>query len=36
MTVHRVDDVVGGECLAIMELNTLADLEGPFGGTVIR
>ena len=36
MTVHRVDDVIGSKGLAIMEFNTLADLEGPFCGSVVR
>ena len=36
VTVHRVDDVVGGQGLAVVEFDTLADLEGPLGGRIIR
>ena len=36
VTVHRVDDIIGGQGLAIVEFNALADLEGPLGSAVIR
>ncbi len=36
VTVHRVDDVVGGQGLAVVEFDALADLEGPLGGRVVR
>ena len=36
MTVHRVDDIVGGQRFAVVELDALADLECPLGGAVIR
>ena len=36
VTVHRIDDVVGGQGFAVMEFDTLADLEGPLGSRVIR
>ena len=36
VTVHRIDDVVGGQGFAVMEFNALADLEGPLGSRVIR
>ena len=32
VTVHRIDHVISGEGLAIMEGNALADLKGPHGG----